>query len=163
MLKVWCGQRYCTKFIGTACVVCGARSMKRYNVRPFVCPSSSSKPAAAGLLLWARRAGDVDGLLETCGGRMRAVPRCQRTSVAQHRFVVTNFAVCFIVFFSWLSCCILYLAERRHATLMVVASLESGKNLPIDRPPKQYLDCILTRLFKLPMWSVKNRGREMQR
>jgi len=30
---------------------------------------------------------------------MRAVPRCQRTSVAQHRFVVTNFAVCFIVFF----------------------------------------------------------------
>jgi len=38
--------------------------MKRYGVRPSV-PAwdHSSTPAAAGLLLWARRAGDVDRLL----------------------------------------------------------------------------------------------------
>jgi len=40
--------------------------MKRYGVRPSVLPVwiHSSKPAAAGLLLWGRRAGDVDHLLQ---------------------------------------------------------------------------------------------------
>jgi len=49
--------------VGVARVVCGAGSTKRYGVRPSVCPSvclsvparaHSSKPAAAGLLLWAQ-------------------------------------------------------------------------------------------------------------
>ena len=44
-----------------------------------VCLSHSA--AAAGLLLWARRTGDSDGLLQ----QRRAVPRCQRTYVAGHR------------------------------------------------------------------------------
>ena len=60
------------------------------SVRPTVCLSwtHSSKPVAAGLLLWARRAGDIDQLLHcwrsaaaAYGGRMRAVARCQRTWV----------------------------------------------------------------------------------
>jgi len=35
--------------------------MKRYGVRPSVPAwAHSRKPAAAGLLLWARRAGDID-------------------------------------------------------------------------------------------------------
>jgi len=44
--------------------------MKRYGVRPSVCSSCvpawahSSKHAAAGLLLWARLAGDIDRLLK---------------------------------------------------------------------------------------------------
>ena len=49
-------------------IICGAGSMKWYGVRPSVCPSvpawaSSRKPVAAGLLLWARRAGDINRLL----------------------------------------------------------------------------------------------------
>jgi len=62
--------------IGTARVVCGAGFMKRHGVRPSV-PAwvHTSKPAAAGLLLWARtcssgisccgaaRAWDIDQLL----------------------------------------------------------------------------------------------------
>ena len=58
--------------IDTASVVCGAGSVKRYGVRPSVrlpvpewAHNCSSKPVpAAGLLLWARRAGDVDLLLQ---------------------------------------------------------------------------------------------------
>ena len=53
------------------------------SVRPSVCPSIGHQQ---GLLLWAGRAGDIDRLLHgrrsaaaLCGGRMRAVPRCQRT------------------------------------------------------------------------------------
>ena len=48
--------------VGTVCKLCGAGSVKRYDVRLSVCPfmSHSSKPAATGLLLWARRAGDID-------------------------------------------------------------------------------------------------------
>ena len=44
------------------------------RARPLIrlCPSIPS----GGLLLWARRAGDIDRLLH---GRMRAVPRCQQT------------------------------------------------------------------------------------
>jgi len=43
--------------------------MKRYGVRPsarlsVIALAHSSKPAAAGLLLRARRAGDIDGLLQ---------------------------------------------------------------------------------------------------
>jgi len=55
----------------------------------------SSQPATAGLLLWARRAGDISRLLHNwrsaaaaCIGRMRAVPRCQRTWVAEHGLVM---------------------------------------------------------------------------
>jgi len=38
----------------------------RLSVRPSLCPSlgHSRKPAAVGLLLWARRAGDIDRLLQ---------------------------------------------------------------------------------------------------
>ena len=58
--------------ICTASIVSGTGSMKRYGVRPSVRPSvcrsmgraHSSKPAAAGLLLWTRRAGDIDRLLQ---------------------------------------------------------------------------------------------------
>jgi len=38
-----------------------------------------SKTAVAGLLLWARQARDIDRLLHGSGGRVRAVPRFQRT------------------------------------------------------------------------------------
>jgi len=43
-----------------------AGSAKRYGVRRLSVPASAhnSKPAAAGLLLWARRAGDIDRLLQ---------------------------------------------------------------------------------------------------
>ena len=34
------------------------------DVRPSVCPIRSPHAAAAGLLLWARRAGDIDRLLQ---------------------------------------------------------------------------------------------------
>jgi len=53
---------------GTASIVCGAGSMKRY-VCLSVCPSiylsvpawaHSSKPTAAGLRLWAWQAVDID-------------------------------------------------------------------------------------------------------
>jgi len=57
--------------------------MKRHDVRLSVSARAhSSKPAAAGLLLWAWWAGNIDRLLQqlaACGGQMRAVPRCQRT------------------------------------------------------------------------------------
>jgi len=47
---------------------------------------------AAGLLLWARRVGDIDRLLHdqaaaACGGRMRAVPRYQLTYRKLNRLV----------------------------------------------------------------------------
>ena len=74
---------------GIACRVGGTGSMNRY-VRPFVLfsvrlsvhPSvlawaRSSKPATAGMLLAAWWAGDIDCC--SSGGRMRAVPRYQRT------------------------------------------------------------------------------------
>ena len=56
----------------------------RQSVSPFVCPSTrpQQQTAAAGLLLWARPLGDVDRLqhgAQQRGGRMRAVPRRQRT------------------------------------------------------------------------------------
>jgi len=45
----------------------------------------SSKPATAGLLLWARQAGDIDRLLQQ--RRAVGMPRCQRIYVAEHRLV----------------------------------------------------------------------------
>jgi len=46
--------------------------------------------AAAGLLLWARRAGVIDRLLHGRGAeqQLRAVSRCQLTSEAKHRLVL---------------------------------------------------------------------------
>ena len=44
----------------TARVICGAGSMKRYGVRPSVCPV---RPVQERLLLGARRVGDIDRLL----------------------------------------------------------------------------------------------------
>ena len=86
-------------FIGTASIVCGAGSTKRYGVRLSVCLSAAwlvgvefnallhtiykviseavSAAAAAGLLLWSLLAGNIDRLL-----RER---RCRRTQVAEHR------------------------------------------------------------------------------
>jgi len=53
--------------------------MKQYDVRPSV-PAwvRSRKPAAAGLLLWARLA-EISIDCHTSGGPLRAVPRRQRT------------------------------------------------------------------------------------
>jgi len=56
-------------------------AMKRYGVRPSVrlsvpARAHSSKPTAAGLLLWARQEGDVDRLLQQRRVNARAVARC---------------------------------------------------------------------------------------
>jgi len=40
--------------------VCGAGSMKRYGGRPSVCPIRLLQERAVGLLLWARRVGDIN-------------------------------------------------------------------------------------------------------
>ena len=58
-------------FFCTDGIVCGALSMKRSFVCPSICPIRRRHAAAAGLLLWARRAGDIDRLL-----RQRRVPQC---------------------------------------------------------------------------------------
>jgi len=51
--------------VGTARIVCGAGSMKQYGVRPSVPAwAHSSKSSAAGLLLWAQQAEDIDRLLQ---------------------------------------------------------------------------------------------------
>jgi len=44
------------------------------GVHSFVCPgmAHSCKPAAVGLLLWARRAGDIDQLLHGARQQRRA-------------------------------------------------------------------------------------------
>ena len=58
-----------------------------------VCPVLPPHAAAAGLLLWARRAGDIDRLLHgrrsaaSCSGRMRAVLRRQLSQEAERRLV----------------------------------------------------------------------------
>jgi len=49
--------------IGTACIMCGAGSIQRYGVRLSVCPIRPLQQRAAGLLLWARRVGDIDRLM----------------------------------------------------------------------------------------------------
>jgi len=50
--------------------------MKRYRVRPSVCPIRPLQQRAAGLLLWARwNVGDIERLLQ----QMRAVSRVQLT------------------------------------------------------------------------------------
>jgi len=51
------------------------------SVCPSVFPIRPLQQPAAGLLLWARQVGHIDRLLQqrrACGGRMRAVPRCER-------------------------------------------------------------------------------------
>jgi len=63
--------------------------MQLSGVRPSVCPVRPPYAAAAGLLLWARRLGDIDcctaggpaassssHAAAACGGQMRLVPRC---------------------------------------------------------------------------------------
>jgi len=73
----------------TACILSGAGFMKRYGVRSSVrlfvhLPSiwaNSSKPAAAGLLLWARRAGDIDRLWQ----QWRAADECGQCYVVSVR------------------------------------------------------------------------------
>jgi len=50
--------------------------MKRLGVRPSVCPSVClSQQRAAGLLLWARRAGDVDRLLHDVEAAQRVAAK----------------------------------------------------------------------------------------
>jgi len=62
----------------------------RPSVRPSVCPIRPPHADAAGLLLWARRPGDIDRLLHSRRSaaaapqhgtqqQMRAVARCQVT------------------------------------------------------------------------------------
>jgi len=75
--------------------------MKRYGVRQSICPSvrlrvrffvrpsvpawaQNSKPAAAGLLLWARRPGDIDRLLQ----QQRAAGECGQCHVVSVRISV---------------------------------------------------------------------------
>jgi len=65
--------------------------MQLSSVRPSVCPVRPPHTAAAGLLLWARQAGDrlrrpLGSVV--CGGRMRVVPRCQLMYEAEHRLVL---------------------------------------------------------------------------
>ena len=74
--------------------------MQLSGVRLSVCPFRLPLHAAtAGLLLRARRPGDIDGLLHglRAGGQqqqMRAVPRCQPTQEAEHRLVVITRLLC---------------------------------------------------------------------
>jgi len=77
-------------FIGTGRVVYGAGSMKRCGVRLSVCPSvrpslparaRNSKPAAARLLLRARRMGDIDRQLQ----QRRAACKCGQCHVVSVR------------------------------------------------------------------------------
>jgi len=63
----------------------GYEKVRCLFISPLVSPSMgpqqqvhSSKAATAGLLLWARLAGDIDRLVHR-GRRMRAVLRCQHT------------------------------------------------------------------------------------
>jgi len=79
--------------IGTACIVCAAGSMNLSGVRPYVlqslCPSVSSQhlPQQQSLLLWLgqKEILSIDCCTAyssaACGERMRAVPRCQLTSL----------------------------------------------------------------------------------
>ena len=50
-------------FIGTACIVCREGSMKHGIYQSVPATAHSSKPDARGLLLWVRRAGDINRLL----------------------------------------------------------------------------------------------------
>ena len=59
--------------IGTARVVC-------VSVRLSVCPIRPLQQRAAGLLLWARRAGDIDRLLH---GRRRSSTRAAARRAAE--------------------------------------------------------------------------------
>ena len=76
--------------IGTAHIVCRAGSVQLSGVRPIA--------TTAGLVLWARRPGDIDQLLhgrrsaavapQHCRQQqMRAVPRCQLMQDTEHRVV----------------------------------------------------------------------------
>ena len=60
--------------------------MKRHGVRPSVCPSTGPQQQTR-----CRRFAAVDTSIDCCsgggGGRTRAVPRYQRTQVAEHRLV----------------------------------------------------------------------------
>jgi len=82
---------YCTLYTAfsvsdTACLVGGAGSMKQYVVCPSVCPSMSPQQqtrccrlAAVGPAGRRYRSIAAWPALRSSGGRMRAVPRCQRT------------------------------------------------------------------------------------
>ena len=82
---------------GAGRIVCGEGFMQlpdvRQSVRLSVCPFRPLHPAAVGLLLWARRPGDIDRLLHgrrsaaAAPQQMRAVPRRQPTYAAEHAFV----------------------------------------------------------------------------
>ena len=59
------------------------------SVRPSVCLSVCSlyrllQQRAAGLLLWARQAGDIDRQRRRAQQQMRAVSRCQLMKKAEH-------------------------------------------------------------------------------
>jgi len=74
--------------IGRARIVWGAGSMKRYGVRLSVCPSMDAQQRTRSCRFAAvgpagRRYRSI-AAASACGGRMRAVPRCQRTYAAEH-------------------------------------------------------------------------------
>ena len=65
-------------FIDTACIICGAWSIKRHGVRPSLSVRQSQHGPTSGLLLWARL---QEISIDCCGSgvRIRAVPHCRRT------------------------------------------------------------------------------------
>ena len=86
------------RFIGAARVVW---SMKRYgvrpSVRPYVYPISMDPQQQTRCCRFAAVCPDD----RTCGERMRALPLCQRTQVAEHRLVLfrstsLDYTVCVI-------------------------------------------------------------------
>jgi len=65
----------------------GVRPSVRPSVRLSVCPIRPSHTAAAGLLLWARRPGDIDRLLH--GRRPADSSSCAAARAAANAGIVT--------------------------------------------------------------------------
>jgi len=87
-----------TGTVANARMVCEAWSMKRYVVHPSVRPFLSHSPAAArareaGLLLWARRVGDIDRLLQ----QRRAADECEQFHVVSVRMDLAKRLVVWVI------------------------------------------------------------------
>jgi len=110
-------------FVGTSYIVCGAGFIKRYSVRPSVCLSVPAwdclsigvKPAVAGLLLWAQRAGDINWLLQQwrvnagsatlsayVGSWIQTCLVCSETVISVHLLLMFSE---FVIWHLWLWCC----------------------------------------------------------
>jgi len=89
-------------FIGTACIVCGAGSIQLSGIHLSVCPVQPPCTTAAGLVLWAQLAGNIDQLLQqwqanagTATLSAYAVAECKKISdfVVEYlrQFVITTY------------------------------------------------------------------------